>query len=1196
MPQMASTRGGDVAAGPRLEIGPYILRSLIQNVPLSADGEEENVRITCVEAWSMSADPRLKYGAANSAIGGNLYVGTSAGEILHHVRISGERDDSPQYILAFRLRPPVNQSGEAGIQQILILPAVSKACILCNNTLNFYNLPELSPAFPRQRPLQCGWVGGLDLNGAEERGNSQDGVVIVMCLRNKIRLVRIAEEPVKIRDIEFGGCLAIARRGDEACVADARSYALLDVVHQQKIPLFPISSVDDQPAETVGTAVLSDDAWPGPGSQTERSSSISGTAITRLSQEERGHGRSSSLGLFRSGVEQESSRSNNSRYGFDAPSILARQPSPRPLSFHAGQDTPEITDKPLPSIPAGLQSGQTSTQPAPTKAFTPLNPLIASPTENEFLLTTGTDPNEPGVGMFVNLDGDVVRGTIEFTTYPDYLVVDGKGIDLTASTKSEVYAEEGFVLAVVNRTTGNSHGKDVEIQRWDVDSGEDVTPKEWLGVASPTHGLPELAGRTPKSVGIRSIADKSEISIPEIVEKLALSRLDLRTSKVSSSDMKEESSVSQREKEEMGLISRLCTIQANVVLWAEAHVYWMLRNPLVVQLDTRLRLAQSTSIEEGADIKPQRQYVEALLGDIRGLRSRNELEFFSLAYIRQKASLLLFVDLILRTSSAIIVSEKDKRAAEEGLSESEIDPRILLSFLPGIRDEIIQGQDGIWIPGGLKELVERFREQLQTIHLPTDPEGAFGANIIELIKRCLMFWRQKKGNPSVADGTHIFPSVDAALLRILLLLDSQSPRGPATAGSIRAELNSVVDTGVEGFDRAVSLLEQHKRLYVLSRLYQSRRMYAKVLETWKRIISGEEDAGGEFVDGEMEMRKYLTKRDRRLVEEYGTWLASRNPKLGVQVFADDNAKVKIDPPEALRILREKAPSAVKEYLEYLVFGKKQHQHINELIAYYLDIVITEFQTDSSSRDILRRTYSTYRALRPPKPTYRQFITDNAIDAEWWHSRLRLLQLLGSSSSTKNQSPTRLQSPSKSYDIQAILTHLQPYEQELVPEMIILNGRQGRHEEAIRLLTHGLADFDTAISYCLLGGSSIFRPSSGFHVEGEAVTSRDEQAKLFGYLLHEFLRIEDLSDRIERTSELLERFGGWFEVEAVLALLPESWSIDIFVGFLVGALRRLVRERQETKMHRSLCGAQNLKTSAEFVERCEELGPVVENLT
>jgi vacuolar protein sorting-associated protein 3 len=188
-----------------------------------------------------------------------------------------------------------------------------------------------------------------------------------------------------------------------------------------------------------------------------------------------------------------------------------------------------------------------------------------------------------------------------------------------------------------------------------------------------------------------------------------------------------------------------------------------------------------------------------------------------------------------------------------------------------------------------------------------------------------------------------------------------------------------------------------------------------------------------------------------------------------------------------------------------------------LITFYLDNVTNELETSGDARSILLQTYETYRALRPSKPTYRQFITDNAIDAEWWNSRLRLLQLLGS-----NYGEASL------YDMDNILRRLAPYEKELVPEMIILNGRRGRHEDAIRLLTHGLGDFDTAISYCLLGGSSIFWPASGL-VSQDAIPSHEEQAKLFGYLLPEFLKIEDLNERIERTSELLDRFGSWFDL-------------------------------------------------------------------
>jgi vacuolar protein sorting-associated protein 3 len=238
------------------------------------------------------------------------------------------------------------------------------------------------------------------------------------------------------------------------------------------------------------------------------------------------------------------------------------------------------------------------------------------------------------------------------------------------------------------------------------------------------------------------------------------------------------------------------------------------------------------------------------------------------------------------------------------------------------------------------------------------------------------------------------------------------------------------------------------------------------------------------------------------------------------------------------------------------------------------------KNNSSSRTTLLETYETYRALRPPKPTYRQFITDNAINAEWWHSRLRLLHLLGSS-----------QGPASSYDALKILTRLEPYVQELVPEMIILNGRQGRHKEALQLLTHGLGDFDTAISYCLLGGSSIFRPPSGY-VPEDSLPSRDEQSVLFNFLLLEFLRIEDMEDRLERTGELLERFGPWFDPAVVLSLLPDEWSLQIFATFLVTSLRRLVTDRRETAIVKALSGAQNLKVTEKFIDTALEVGPVV----
>ncbi len=177
---------------------------------------------------------------------------------------------------------------------------------------------------------------------------------------------------------------------------------------------------------------------------------------------------------------------------------------------------------------------------------------------------------------------------------------------------------------------------------------------------------------------------------------------------------------------------------------------------------------------------------------------------------------------------------------------------------------------------------------------------------------------------------------------------------------------------------------------------------------------------------------------------------------------------------------------------------------------------------TNARSILVASYETYRALRPPRPTYREFIIENAIDEPWWDDRLRLLQLLGGSHGAAT-----------AYDVPSALARLEPFEKELVPEMIILDGQQSRHDSALRLLTHGLGDYDSAINYCLLGGSGIFHPTFGA-TPAEAVPSRTEQAALFDHLLLEFLRIEDPSQLVEQTSRLLERFGRWYDLPRVRA--------------------------------------------------------------
>jgi hypothetical protein len=180
-----------------------------------------------------------------------------------------------------------------------------------------------------------------------------------------------------------------------------------------------------------------------------------------------------------------------------------------------------------------------------------------------------------------------------------------------------------------------------------------------------------------------------------------------------------------------------------------------------------------------------------------------------------------------------------------------------------------------------------------------------------------------------------------------------------------------------------------------------------------------------------------------------------------------------------------------------------------------------------------------------------------------------------------------------YSIHTVLERLAPFSTYLVSESIILDARQGRHKEALRLLTHGLGDYDTAVAYCYFGGPA---PTSGGPVDASSLPSRDKQKDLFTYLLQEFLRIEDVIERLERTRELLGKFAAWFDPLETLAQIPESWSVDVMSEFLVRTFRTSASERNEVIVVKALRAAQNLQGQAAFIAACEKLGPRLEGLS
>lgn len=798
--------------------------------------------------------------------------------------------------------------------------------------------------------------------------------------------------------------------------------------------------------------------------------------------------------------------------------------------------------------------------------------------------------------MFINLDGDPTRPTITFDIYPEQVVIDGNSSDAALSED-----EDGYVFASMTKDVQGVSRSGIEIQSWS--AGNEAHPeKQWLEA-----GDADLSG----IYGIRAVTGSQETQSDGVVEKLSMKKfLPFESSPPTTSTLKPSDSRTalsiERVSKERELLERdadsqdgealpegweaartvegeefarrLAKSKTRVAIWRGNRIWWAVRNPLIIQLDKKLEAARLAMHSDTHDI--DKRAIIMVLSAIRDREPKTELEFTTFGYIQQKAGVILLINLLLSAPDREF-SDEELNALQEVLVESKLDPRVVLSLIPGVRNEIIEGRRGIWIYGGVKESPEDFLASPAFHTLSQGGIKGLQLKTLHFLRRYLQAWRKLKGFGSVSVEAEVFRTVDAALLLVLLELDTHSPKGLGKGGAVRAELGALVDGGVDCFDRAIRILESYHRFFALSRLYQSRKMAADVLATWKRVLEGEEDDAQELVDGEQRIREYLTKiSNQALVQEYGLWLANRNPKLGVQVFAEDKGKVpKFEPAKAVELLRAEAPGAVKYYLEHLVFDKGYEAYVNELISYYLAIVIDDLESPASQDRVLA-AYDAYRALQSPKPTYRHFLTENAPeDDEVWQSRLRLLQLLGGP---------------HEYDIVAIRERTDKLSGDLlVPETIILAGRERKHEDALRLLVHKLGDYDTAVSYCLRGGATIYSPIQG---RRNSIPEVEQQRRLFQVVLKEFLAIHDVSDRVEQTSALLDRFGGWFDVDDVLALIPDRWSVDIVAGFLIGALRKLVQEKNEAMMKRALSGTENLRISYDLVVKIGEKGPRIEEAT
>jgi len=106
-------------------------------------------------------------------------------------------------------------------------------------------------------------------------------------------------------------------------------------------------------------------------------------------------------------------------------------------------------------------------------------------------------------------------------------------------------------------------------------------------------------------------------------------------------------------------------------------------------------------------------------------------------------------------------------------------------------------------------------------------------------------------------------------------------------------------------------------------------------------------------------------------------------------------------------------------------------------------------------------------------------------------------------------------------------------------------------------------------------------------------SRATQTEMFTFLFHEFLSIEDLEDRLERTSHLLGKFATFFDPLIIISDIPDDWTVGMLGEFLLRSVRAATTERNQAVVMKALSAAQNLIGQVEYIEITEKMGARVE---
>ncbi|KAF8155542.1 hypothetical protein B0H34DRAFT_499413 [Crassisporium funariophilum] len=178
------------------------------------------------------------------AYGSEIYVGCPNGELIRFALQAEDPNKLESYTIISRQTLPGNKP----IEEIVIIPSLSRALVLSDHQIHFYTIPSLDP-FPI-KPIRHVVTFAVDDHHLKRPPPSSailaEHVDFCVVKRNGIAMYTLKESLVYQKEIPLPQGASLARRaGRSLCIADKTHYNMVDLEDASLFQLLPLSQAYD---------------------------------------------------------------------------------------------------------------------------------------------------------------------------------------------------------------------------------------------------------------------------------------------------------------------------------------------------------------------------------------------------------------------------------------------------------------------------------------------------------------------------------------------------------------------------------------------------------------------------------------------------------------------------------------------------------------------------------------------------------------------------------------------------------------------------------------------------------------------------------------------------------------------------------------------------------------------------------------